>query len=69
MIENQGKQKHFEQSTEPKNKQNHNTRKLIEKEKKTKVPKKKDVAYVHIVTTFTSDSTMDAMDLFTLFLP
>lgn len=41
MIENQGKQKHFEQSTEPKNKQNHNTKKLIEKEKKTKVPKKK----------------------------
>lgn len=40
-----------------KNKQNHNTKKVIEKEKKTKY--KKDWAYVHIVTTFTSDSTMD----------
>lgn len=69
MIENQGKQKHFEQSTEPKNKQNHNTKKLIEKKRRQKYREKKDVVYVHIVTTFTSDSTMDTMDLFTLFLP
>lgn len=69
MIENQGKQKHFEQSTEPKNKQNHNTKKIIERKEDKCTEKKKDVAYVHIVTTFTSDSTMDTMDLFTLFLP
>lgn len=57
MIVNQGKQKHFEQSTEQKiNKIT--TQKSNRKRKEDKV-QKKDQAYVHIVTTFTSDSTMD----------
>lgn len=41
MIENQGKQKHFEQSTEPKNKQNHNTKKIIEKKRRQMYREKK----------------------------
>lgn len=40
MIENQGKQKHFEQSTEPKRKQNQNTKKINRKRKEDSVQKK-----------------------------
>lgn len=67
MIENQGKQKHFEQSTEPKRKQNYNTKKLIEKEKKT-VYKKRCGICTYSYNIY-SDSTTDIIDLFTLFLP